>query len=68
MPDPYWDDVAKKAADERARIPTKDMFFLKKMHGSAGRCWRCGEHMAANGFCSCWRGDRRSVNGSKEQP
>lgn len=54
MPDPYWDDVAKKAAEDRARGKTgKETWFPPSMAGQAGKCGVCNSPMNEEGECGC---------------
>jgi len=67
MPDPYWDDVAEKAAESRARGQNlgKEAYFPSAREG--GACDSCGTHMPKHGVCKdCLRKLRGSVNGVEE--
>jgi hypothetical protein len=64
MPDPYWDDVAKKSAEDLARgrgAGQRQVWFPTGVPGPA--CPGCGEHPDRRGYCSCHRPSRGSVNG-----
>jgi hypothetical protein len=54
MPDPYWDDAAKQAAEDRARGKTgKDVWFPPPMAGQAGTCGACRGIVSQNLVCAC---------------
>lgn len=65
MPDPYWDDVAKKAAEDRAKGKIKEVAFPPRFGSRTGICVTCGENKDNDGWCRCFQSFSRSVNGPR---
>lgn len=68
MPDPYWEDVAKKVSESRARGQSrgKEEIFFKPYAGAGGTCTFCGQVISIKDGCDCLRPSARHVNAPKD--
>ncbi len=57
MADSYWDDVAKVAAEKRARGKIGNLYFVPLPENERRRkCSRCGKLISLKGVCRCPEG------------